>query len=148
MNRILKTALAISFLAAKVFAVESIPTPSVWSFPEIVESALEITPVNIDGLPFNQFGIAYEVDVLEKLDLATIKVEDLQKYADAVTHAYPDAVVVKSQLPSNCESMPADQFNETSLASLAYISLNAVEEANRNTAKSCLQGILQNLRKK
>ncbi len=139
---------AILFMTSHASSSELIPEPAIWSFPDVVESALEISPTNIEGRAFNQLGIAYPLETFNNIDLATINIEDLQKYADVVTHAYPDAVIVKSQIPSNCENMPADQFNETSLAGLAFISINAIVESNRNTAQSCLQGILRNLRKK
>lgn len=70
----------------------SIPEPSSWLFPDVIESARTISPRNVEGRIFNQFGLAYSLEELEALPVATMTPQELQKYADIVTHAYPDAV--------------------------------------------------------
>lgn len=118
---------------------KEIPRPDSWAFPDIVESARAISPTNLEGRPFNQFGMAYSTSELEKLNVVDMSAEKLQVYADIVTHAYPDAVF--EQMPGSCAAFPLDQFNETAIAGMAYISIHAVEEGNRKRARECLLNI-------
>jgi hypothetical protein len=120
---------------------DAIPFPETWSFPQVIESARKISPKNIEDHQFNQFGIVYSTEDLSKLDLASMSANELQKYADIVTHAYPDAVA--KQLPDSCYDLPINRLNETAIAGIAYVSINATNESNRNNAKSCL-AIIQN----
>ena len=62
--------------------------------------------------------------------------EKLQNYADIVTHAYPDAI--GKTIPCNCSNIPVDSFNETSVAGIAFVSLNSKNESIRKCAKACL----------
>ncbi|TCS34793.1 hypothetical protein [Reinekea marinisedimentorum] len=131
--------------SVNTFSESLYPSPSSWQFPDIVESAIEISPKNIEGKPFNAFGLAYSVDDLEILDLARIELSELQKYADVVTHAYPDAVFVQSQLAVNCSELSITQVNETSIAGIAYIYFNAVVEEHRALAGQCINALLDQL---
>ena len=137
------TVLFVILMVQVTTKAEDFPEPSSWRFPDVVVSALQTSPRNLEGIPFNDFGIAYNLDFLEGLVITELPIEELQKYADVVTHAYPDAVLMKSNIPSNCENMPSDQFNQTSLAGLAYISLNAISEENRTTAWLMLKGYFE-----
>ena len=58
-----------------------------------------------------------------------------------MTHAYPDAIA--SQLPSSCDTLALEDLNETAVAGVAYIALNATQAANRASAIECLS-VLQN----
>lgn len=125
------------------FADAEIPEPTTWSFPDIIECARKIAPHNIEGRKFDQFGLAYSISELKKLPVATMSSEDLQKYADIVTHAYPDAMF--RQFPVSCKEMPIDQMNETSIANIAYVAHNAVDKSTRDRAESCLKEIQKRL---
>jgi len=125
-------------------AEESIISPESWSFPQVIEFARKITPNNVEGRPFNQFGLVYSSEELSKLDFSKMNAEKLQNYADIVTHAYPDAVA--KQLPSSCDSVPVEKLNETAIAGIAYISIHASKVETRNWAKSCLSTIQSKLK--
>ena len=122
----------------------AIPLPESWSFPQVVESARKISPKNIEGRLFNQFGLAYSTEELAKLDLKYMTANELQKYADIVTHAYPDAVA--NQLPNSCDGIPVGELNETAVAGIAYVSINATMDINRSKAKACLASIQSKLK--
>ena len=125
-------------------AEESIPSPESWSFPQVIESARKITPKNVEGRPFNQFGLVYSSADLSRLDFSKMTAEKLQIYADIVTHAYPDAVA--QQLPSSCDSVEVKELNETAIAGIAYISIHASKIETRNRAKACLSIIQSKLK--
>jgi len=125
--------------AQVVTAQSTIPVPSSWDFPNLVKSALEIAPNNMAGVPFNDGGIAYSVKELEVLPVLTMSAEALQKYADVVTHAYPDAVSQRGNELEDCSTLPIESLNQTSFANLAYISLNALDENSRGKASDCLK---------
>jgi hypothetical protein len=114
-----------------------IPEPRSWSFPDVIESARAISPRNVEGRTFNQFGLAYSLEELNALPVATMTPQELQKYADIVTHAYPDAVF--RQTPASCKELPIDQINTTSIANVAYVSLHAIVPATRERAANCLR---------
>ena len=115
---------------------ETIPMPTSWAFPQVVESAREISPNNVEGKPFNKFGLVYTPDELSKLTLSSMTAEELQKYADIVNHAYPDAVA--RGIPSSCDGLPINKMNETAVSGLAYVSLHALNERTREKASKCL----------
>lgn len=117
-------------------AEDTIPSPETWSFPQVIESARKVSPKNIEGLVFNQFGLAYSNADLSKLDLASMTANEMQKYADIVTHAYPDAIA--KQYPDSCNDLPVNELNETAIAGIAYVSINATKDKNKNKAKTCL----------
>jgi hypothetical protein len=78
--------------------------------------------------------------------MATMSAEELQKYADVVTHAYPDAVF--RQIANDCANTDVERLNSTAVAGLAYVSLHALEPANRRGAAECLADIQRKLRSK
>lgn len=121
---------------------QTIPEPLSWSFPNVIESARAICPRNIEGRKFDQFGLAYPNKNLESLPVATMLPMELQKYADIVTHAYPDAVF--RQFPASCKEIPIEKINATAVAGVAYISLHAIDPATRKRAETCLKEV-QNL---
>ncbi len=84
----------VSIIAApqQALSESAILKPDSWSFPKVIESARKIRPSNTKGKPFNQFGLVYSPEQVSILKLSALKAHDLQKYADIVTHAYPDAV--------------------------------------------------------
>jgi tetratricopeptide (TPR) repeat protein len=114
-----------------------IPEPSSWLFPDVIESARLISPRNVEGRIFNQFGLAYSLEELEALPVATMTPQELQKYADIVTHAYPDAVF--RPIADSCKELPVEQMNTTAVANLAYVSLHAIVPATREKAANCLR---------
>ena len=69
--------------------------------------------------------------------------EELQKYADIVTHAFPDAVA--RDLPDSCNDITVEKLNETAVAGLAYISKNALNVDTRNRANDCLKYVQKKL---
>ncbi|QFT53077.1 hypothetical protein [Microbulbifer sp. THAF38] len=119
-----------------VHAKKIILEPESWSFPEVVEHARKINTNNIEGKPFNRFGLVYTSEEVSSLKLSALSAQDLQKYADIVTHAYPDAVA--KHLPSQCGALPLDKINETAVAGIAYVSINAIQKNTRNKAIKCL----------
>lgn len=129
---------------SNVQAEETVASPESWSFPQVIESARKISPTNVEGRPFNQFGLVYSPEELSKLDFSKMKAEKMQNYADIVTHAYPDAIA--KQLPNSCEAIPIGQLNETSIAGIAYISIHASKAETRNKAKMCLSTIQRKLK--
>ena len=132
-------ALFILLYSGEAFTADKIPEPESWKFPDIVESARKISPRNVEGRLFNKFGLVYSSDELKKLALDTMPAEELQKYADIVTHAYPDAVY--RQFPASCDELPVKKLNETSIAGVAYVSLNAIDADTREKAATCLKAI-------
>ncbi|GLQ71690.1 hypothetical protein [Vibrio penaeicida] len=121
------------------------PEPPSWDFPYVTEAAYEISPHNLEGRPFNSDGLAYTHEELEALPVKNMTSEQLQNYADVVTHAFPDATY--QSVPESCEDISAESLNETSLANVAYISIQAVEKATRDSARSCLATLQKMYRK-
>lgn len=115
---------------------ETIPMPKTWAFPQVIESARAISPNNVEGKPFNRFGLVYTPEELAKLTLSSMSAEELQKYADIVNHAYPDAVA--RGIPFSCNDLSVEKLNETAVAGLAYVSLHALNEKTRVKAANCL----------
>ncbi|QSX38192.1 hypothetical protein [Shewanella sedimentimangrovi] len=119
--------------------------PESWAFPDVIEHARKISPNNSEGKPFNQFGLVYSSEEVASLKLSILSATELQKYADIVTHAYPDAVA--KQLPEQCHNLPVEQLNETAVAGIAYISINATNSTTRKWATECLSAIQCNFAK-
>jgi hypothetical protein len=71
--------------------------------------------------------------------VASLTASELQKYADIVTHAYPDAAFLRTVSVKGCSVISADELNPTALANVAYISLQAKIPTNRAEAASCLK---------
>lgn len=115
---------------------EPIPEPGSWSFPAVIESARKIAPQNIEGRNFDERGLAYPVAELDALKPSSVPPEELQKYADIVTYAYPDAVW--RQVPLSCDVLPVEQLNTITIAGMAYVSLHAVRLETRNRVAACL----------
>ena len=130
-------------IASCATAKDIYPEPKSWKFPDIVEEARKSSPNNIEGKPFNQFGLVYSKEQLSKVNFATASSIELQKYADIVTHAYTDALA--KQLPKTCDNIPVNRLNETSIANFAYIANNALLSSTREQAKSCLSIIQSKL---
>jgi hypothetical protein len=105
----------------------------------VIESARAISPRNIEGKNFNESGLVYSTETLESLPIASMQPDELQKYADIVTHAYPDAVF--KQVPGSCKEFSLEETNETFVAGLAYISLHAIDPATREKAAACLKEV-------
>jgi hypothetical protein len=127
-------------------AQEVVLEPESWSFPAVIEHARKISPNNVEGKPFNEFGLAYSIDELERVRLSELSAQELQKYADIVTHAYPDAVA--KQIPESLEDIPLQDINEVTIAGLAYISIHAKGIKAREQAKRHLSQIQARLKKK
>jgi len=123
-----------------------IPEPPSWSFPEIVESARSISPHSVEGRPFNQNGLSYPVNEIMELPVASMSAEDLLKYADVVTHAYPDAVF--RELGISCDDVPLGSLNGGSLANLAYVAKYAIDRDAREQASTCLAVLQERMRKR
>jgi hypothetical protein len=122
----------------------SITEPASWSFPAVIESARAIGPHNVEGRPFDQRGLAYAPEELDALPVATMSAQELQKYADIVTHAYPDAVF--RQVPASCKESSLDQINATAVAGIAYVSLHAIDPGTRENAARCLEEVQERRR--
>jgi len=88
--------------------------------------------------------MAYSSAELKRLRMPEMSAEKLQFYADIVTHAYPDAVF--QQMPKSCNDIRLDDLNETAIANIAYISINAVEEETRKQAAACLLEVQNQLK--
>ncbi|MBN1904983.1 MAG: hypothetical protein JW927_07790 [Deltaproteobacteria bacterium] len=129
----------------ETYATSDLPEPATWAFPDVIECARKIAPRNIEGRIFDQLGLAYSRSEVKKLPIATMSSDDLQKYADIVTTAYPDAVF--RQFPVSCKEIPIDQMNETSIANIAYVAHNAIDKSTRERAESCLKEIQKRLTK-
>ena len=127
-----------SLLTPLSVANDMIPYPPSWDFPEVSIAAHEITPENMAGIAFKEDGLAYSVETLATLSVLTMSARELQKYADVVTHAFPDAVAMRGESLEDCRDFPAEALNETSFGNIAYISLNAIKEENRSWAAQCL----------
>ena len=113
--------------------------PRSWQFPAVIESARTLSPRNLEGRTFDQSGLAYPLEQLDSLPVASLTPFDLQKYADIVTHAFPDAAFLRQVSVKGCGDFSADELNSTALANLAYISLQAKFPPNRAEAASCLK---------
>jgi hypothetical protein len=136
--------LLVTVAGPRASAEESIPNPESWSFPEVVDSARKLSPTNVEGHPFNRFGLVYSSEHLATLHLSSMPAIELQKYADVVTHAYPDAVVRGH--PASCEGISVGDLNETAVAGIAYVSLHAINEKTRRWAAQCLSVLQEKLR--
>jgi hypothetical protein len=121
----------------------AIPEPASWKFPAVVESARKIAPKNVGGQEFGQFGTAYSPAELDAVPVASMPPEELQKYADIVTHAYPDAVF--RQIADDCKNLPIERMNSTAFAGFAYISLHAIDPRTREKAAACLSELQRRL---
>lgn len=135
---------ACSNTQTKQQASNSIPEPDSWKFPSVVESARKIAPKNIEGRAFDRFGLAYPLAKYKTLDFASLSVDELQKYADVVAYAYPDAV--SKRTPDDCSGIPLDKVNAASAGAMAYISTHAVLPSSREKSLKCLLVIQERLR--
>ena len=143
LNKVLWIGFVFIFSSPIAYASETIPMPESWGFPQVIESARAISPNNVEGKPFNRFGLVYTPDELEELKLSSMSTEELQKYADIVTHAYPDAIA--RGFPPSCNDLPIKKLNETTVAGLAYISIHALNKSSRSKASACLVVIRKKL---
>lgn len=125
-------------LQAEIAGV-NLPSPRSWQFPEVIEYARAISPRNLEGRAFNESGLAYPVEQLESLPVASMSPYELQKYADIVTHAFPDAAFVRALPLQSCREFSGDTLNTTALANVAYVSLQARIPSNREEASRCLK---------
>jgi hypothetical protein len=116
-----------------------IPEPISWAFPAVVESARAISPTNVEGRTFDEHGLAYSIAELEALPVATMNAHELQKYADIVTHAYPDAAFRRGA--GSGKDLPLERLNNTGVANAAYVSLHAVDADTRQRAAIYLEQI-------
>ncbi|MEC8080975.1 MAG: hypothetical protein VX148_05780 [Pseudomonadota bacterium] len=123
----------------------NIPQPESWSFPQVIYSALKIAPTNIEGRPFNKFGLAYPLSKYSSLDLASLPLDELQKYADVVTYAYPDAI--SRRFSEDCSGVPLSKVNAVSLGGMAYVSNHAVQKSAREKSLKCFTVIQERLKK-
>ena len=117
----------------------SLPAPRSWQFPEVIEAARAFSPRNLEGRPFDQRGLAYPLEQLDSLPVSSLTTAELQKYADIVTHAFPDAAFLRAISSQRCSDTSADELNPTALANVAYVSLQAKIPSNRAEAASCLK---------
>ena len=121
----------------------NIPEPESWEFPGVIESAKQVAPKNIEGRAFDRFGLAYPLAEYKSLDLVSLSVGELQKYADVVTHAYPDAVSMRT--PTDCSGIPLNKVNAATVGGMAYISNHAIRNSSREKALKCLLVIQKRL---
>ena len=116
-----------------------IPEPPTWAFPEIMEAALEVVSVSIEGRPFNRYGLPYSLEELDQLDVRKMEAQELQNYADAITHAYPDAL--GRQIAAECGDSDLGELSNRAVVGVAYVSLNAIDPEIREHAAACLAAI-------
>lgn len=121
----------------------NIPEPESWTFPGVIESAKKVAPKNIEGRAFDRFGLAYPFAEYKSLDLASLSIDELQKYADVVTYAYPDAVSMRT--PEDCSGIPLKKVNAATIGGMAYISNHAIRKSSREKALKCLLVIQKRL---
>lgn len=122
----------------------AIPEPNSWSFPAVVESARAIASRNVEGREFDRFGLAYSLPELQAVRVGRLPAQDLQRYADIVVHAYPDAVF--RQITTSCSQAPVESLNTGAVAGVAYVSLHAIDPATRQKAAECLAEIQTRLK--
>ncbi|TVV42556.1 hypothetical protein [Thalassolituus sp. C2-1] len=125
--------------------VQSIPEPPTWRFPDIMEAARELVPLSIEGKPFNRHGFAYPIEELKQLDVKNMSAAELQNYADVTTHAYPDAL--GRQIADECDSTEADELSNRAIATVAYVSFNAIDAGIRSEAAACLARVQADLQR-
>lgn len=101
----------------------AIPVPRSWQFPAVIEAARSFSPRNLEGRVFGQTGLAYSLEQLDSLPVANLSASELQKYADIVTHAFPDAAFLRQVSVQECSDISAEDLNTTALANMAYVSL-------------------------
>ncbi len=135
-------AISVWTFVGNVYAGKSIPEPKSWSHPEIIEHAKEIAPTNSEGKPFNKLGKVYSSMDENRVDVSSASASELQKYASAKYHAFPDAMAGK--LPKSCDDYPAN-ISFVYISGIAFISLNAIKKSNRDWASSCLESIQRNI---
>ena len=124
-------------------AKEGILEPECWNSPDVIESARKVSPKNIEGKTFDAYGCAYSSEELAALKVYDLPIDELQKYADIVVHAYPDAV--GRQLPNKYEDLPISQMNKTCIANVAYVSIHATNPDIRKHAAECFAFIHNSL---
>jgi hypothetical protein len=121
-----------------------VPEPPSWMFPEVVTAARARCPKNIEGLRFDEHGLAYTTREIDELPVLSMTPEQLQRYADVVTYAYPDASFRRGT--PDCDAVPLEYVQSSALANLAFMSLNAVLPETREQASRCLQRLIERLR--
>ena len=88
---------------------------------------------------------------LEALQVDSMAASELQNYADIVTHAFPDAVFLRSISAKDCDDYDVGEMTAPPLANIAYVSLQAKIPGNRDEAARCLiqlQDLLRGRRKR
>lgn len=120
-------------------AAPKIPEPDTWKFPDIMEDARKVSSLSIEGKPFNRYGLPYSLEELKQLDVRNMEAAELQKYADVITHAYPDAL--GRQIARECGDTDIDELSNQSIVGVAYVSLNAIDAGIREQATACLSRI-------
>lgn len=123
----------------------SIPKPASWALPDVIKSARALSPRNVEGREFNQTGLAYSFPELNAVSTAELPAQEIQKYADIVTHAYPDAV--SQQIVDSCSQFPVKSLNTVAIAGVAYVSLHAISPTTRQKASECFVYIQTSLKK-
>lgn len=110
-----------------------------------MEAARELVPLSIEGKPFNRHGFAYPIEELKQLDVKNMSAAELQNYADVTTHAYPDAL--GRQSADEYDSTEADELSNRAIATVAYVSLNAIDAGIRSEAAACLARVQADLQR-
>lgn len=126
----------------------ALPFPGMWDFPAVIQAARSVAPRNLEGRTFDANGLAYPSETLDSLRVGEMGAAQLQSYADIVTHAFPDAAFLRSQTQEPCADLHVDDLNTTSLANMAFVSLQAKVAANRAEAATCLQTLQKAWRQK
>ena len=108
------------------------PRPTTFAMPFVIQEARAIHATTPAGRPFNRVGLAYPLRTLGELDVRSMSTEQLVEYADAVTMAFPDAVIEEMAAPVVLNSMA------TSWANMAYIASHATVPKHRDIATETL----------
>lgn len=112
--------------------------PSTWEFPYILDEAFSIVDRwNIADRFDRKSGMSIACKTANNPDLKKMPWNELQYFADVITHAFPDAVLL-SMIKTWGENPYLTNLNITAVGNLAFISNNARSPYNRNSAKRFL----------
>ena len=117
-------------------------TPNDWSFPGIIQESFSIMDLQKKGHLFNR-ETGLPCITPSSHDFKTMPWNELEKFSDVVTNAFPDATAIHLQDVMNTNPHELN-LNVTSLGNLAFISNHAVMPVNRNMAKELLSTYIQN----
>lgn len=112
--------------------------PSTWEFPHIINEAFQLVDHWGIGDRFDRkSGMSNACKTANNPDFKKMPWNELQYFADVITHAFPDAVLL-SMIEAWGENPHMTNLNKTAVGNLAFISNNARVPDNRKSAKRFL----------